>query len=189
MRRLAAGLAVLLLTACGVPQDDAPRAVQAPFGVPSATAAPDGVGPGRVALYFVRDGEVVLTTRPVRASTPTPDLLDLLFAGTSADERDAGLVSFIPANLTLEEFAVQGGTAVLTLGGPDEEVQRIPPLAYAQIVATLTPHRAQGVRFRLDDADLPVPRSDGSLTDAPLGREDYADLIAAPASAAPTPSA
>jgi hypothetical protein len=34
-----------------------------------------------------------------------------------------------------------------------------------------------------------VPREDGSLTDQPLSRRDYAGLVAAAATGAPTPSA
>lgn len=189
MRRAAAGLALLLLTACGVPQDDGPRALVARDPVPSTSPVADPAGEGRVGLYFVRNGQVVLATRPVRTSTPTPELVKILFAGTAPEERAAGLISVIPATLVVEDVEVSGGTAVVTLSGPDTEVQRTQALAYAQIVATLTPNRVSGVRFRLRDADLPVPRADGSLTDAPLDRDDYASLLAVPSTAGPTPSA
>ena len=79
--------------------------------------------------------------------------------------------------------------------GGDEEVRNLlvrgpgdGVLAYAQIVATLTPARASGVRFRLDDTALRVPREDGSLTEQPLARQDYAGLSGA-VPASPTPSA
>ncbi len=189
MRRCASVLALLLVTACGVPQDDAPRALRSNDAVPTASPVADPTGQGRVGLYFVRNGQVVLATRPVRSSTPTPELLALLLAGPAPEERAAGLISVIPATLEVADVDVQGGTAVITLSGPDTEVQRTQPLAYAQIVATLTPNRVSGVRFRLRDADLPVPRADGSLTDAPLDRDDYASLLPVPATAAPTPSA
>jgi len=41
------------------------------------------------------------------------------------------------------------------------------------------------VRFRLDGEDLPVPRGDTSLTEEPVDRSDYAELLALPS---PTPA-
>jgi hypothetical protein len=113
-----------------------------------------------------------------------------LFAGPSVEERATGLSSLLPSTVTVEDVQTVDGTAVVTLDGPDDsEVLRLQPLAYAQIVATLTPTRARGVRFRLDDTDLRVPREDGSLTSQPLSRRDYARLLGPSAAAAPTPSA
>jgi hypothetical protein len=184
--------AALLLCGCGVPQDDAPRALlpeEVPFASPSASPVGDPFGEGRVALYFVRDGAAVLSTRPVQETTSTAELLELLFAGPVPDEFDAGLLSFLPSTLTVDDLELSGSTAIITLGGPDSEVLRLQPLAYAQVVATLTPHRVDGVRFRLDGKDLRVPRADGSLTAEPVSREDYASLLAVPGTVPSTPSA
>ena len=194
MRAAAAGLvAVLVLTACGVPQDDEPRALQ-PREVPfaSATESPpaESVGDRQVTLGFVREESVVLSTRTVEDPRTTEEVLRLLFAGPSPDERASGLSSLLPSTVTVEDVEMVDGTAVVTLDGPDDsEVLRLAPLAYAQVVATLTPDRASGVRFRLDDTDLRVPREDGSLTNQPLSRRDYAGLLDASAAASPTPSA
>lgn len=188
----AAALVALLLTACGVPHDDAPRALkpgEVLYVSPRPSAVADPAGDGRVALYFVRGDDVVLATRRVERSTPTPELVELLLAGPTPQEREQGLISVIPSTVTVEDVSTVGSTAVVTLGGPDSEVLRLQPLAYAQIVATLTPHRASGVRFRLGDTDLRVPRGDGSLTDAPLSREDYEGLLAGPVAASPVPTA
>ena len=206
--RCAAAAVVLCLaaTACGVPQDDAPRALepgQVPVVSPRPSAVADDAGQGRVALYFVREGQVVPTVRRVERSASTEMLVELLFGGPVPEEGQAGLISVIPATLTVEQVRTSDGTAVITLAGPGAEVSRTPPLAFAQIVATLSPGRVRGVRFRLDGADLPVPRGDGSLTAAPLGRQDYASLLGpppvapavggreapSPPAAAPTPAA
>ena len=186
-------LAVLLLPACGVPQDDRPRALEpreVPFASPTESPPAESVGDRQVDLGFVRDEAVVLSTRTVEDPRTTEEVLELLFAGPSPDENASGLSSFLPSTVTVEEVEVADGTAVVTLDGPDDsEVLRLQPLAYAQIVATLTPGRATGVRFRLDGTDLRVPREDGSLTDQPLSRRDYASLLAPSAPVAPTPSA
>ncbi len=186
-------LAGLLLSGCGVPQDEQPRALEpqeVPFASSTESPVAEEVGDRRVALHFVRDGSVVLSSRTVQDRPTTEQVLELLFAGPSPDERDAGLLTFLPSTVTVQEVEITDGTAVVTLGGPDDsEVLRLQPLAYAQIVATLTPDRVSGVRFRLDDTDLRVPREDGSLTNEPLARRDYAGLLGPPATAAPTPSA
>ena len=186
-------LAVLLVAGCGVPQDDEPRALE-PQDVPFASAGPSAVddpeGTGRVGLYFVRDGQVVPTSRRVENAVTTPELVRLLFRGPASPEFDEGLGSVIPATLSVDDVVVQDGTAVVTLAGPRSEVRLMQPLAYAQIVATLTPQRVGGVRFRLDGRDLRVPRGDGSLTSVPLRRDDYAQLLVpSPAPAVPASSA
>lgn len=182
--------ALALLAACGIPQDDAPRALdpaKAPAGAQArATAVPEPAGDARVTLHFVRGGQVVPVSRPVSKPLAVEPLLDLLFAGPTAAEKAAGTSSLIPSSLTVLRVQQQGDIAVVTLAGTDEQV-RPEVLAYAQIVATLSPERAAGVRFRLGEADLPVPRADGSLTDAPVSRLDYNTLLAAEALPAASP--
>lgn len=188
-------LLALVGTSCGVPSDEAPRALtpdEVPFGIRNPSAAPDPAGDRRVELYFVRDGQVVPTLRRVEGPASLRQLVELLFAGTTEEEGETGLLSVIPSTLTVEDVRVQGRTALLTLDGPDSEVQRTQPLAYAQIVATLTPARVDGVRFRLDGRDLDVPQGKGLLSDGPVSREDYAELLAPPpepaAAVSPPPS-
>ena len=195
MRATSAGglVAVLLLAGCGVPQDDSPRALEpreVPFASPTTSRVAEVVGDREVDLGFVREEAVVLSSRTVEDPRTTEEVLELLFAGPSPDERAAGLSTLLPSTVTVEQVEVTDGTAVVTLDGPDDsEVLRLQPLAYAQVVATLTPGRVTGVRFRLDDTDLRVPREDGSLTNQPLSRRDYASLLSSSATAAPTPSA
>lgn len=189
VRRLAAVLLVALLAGCGVPQDDAPRALdprEAPFRV-FEDAAPPPEGDGRVALYFVRSDLVVLQTRAVERSTGIRELVDLLLEGPTPEQVAAGTRSALPTTFTVEDVVVEAGIAVVTLGGGSSQVGAS-PLGFAQVVATLTaPGRARGVRFRLEGEDLPVPRGDGSLTTEPLDRRDYAELLAPVASPAPSP--
>jgi len=191
--RAAGLLAVLLLAGCGVPEDEQPRALEAreaPFASPTRSPVPQSVGDRRVALGFVRDGAVVLSSRTVEDPPTTEQLLELLFAGPSQDEDADGLSTFLPSTVSVEDVEIDGGTAVVTLEGPDDsEVLRLQPLAWAQVVATLTPARVPGVRFRLDDADLQVPREDSVLTSLPLTRRDYAGLLAVQPTATATPSA
>jgi hypothetical protein len=182
----------LLLGGCGVPTDAAPRALdpaQAPAGaLPSPSPAPVAVGDERVVLHFVKDERLVPVERPVTSPTSTAGLLELLLAGPTEAEKNAGLTSLIPAALSVESVEQQGRVAVITLQGAPDQV-RPQAMAFAQIVATLTPDRATGVRFRMDGADLRVPRSDGSLSDAPVDRADYADLLLPRPASSPLPTA
>jgi hypothetical protein len=179
---LAGLLAALLLSGCGVPQDGEPRALapeEVPFASPTDSAPAEPAGDREVSLGFVRDESVVLSSRTVEDPRTPEEVLELLFAGPSPDEDAAGLSTFLPSTVTVEDVELVEDTAVVTLEGPDDsEVLRLPPLAYAQIVATLTPDRVSGVRFRLDGNDLRVPREDSSLTTLPLSRRDYAGLLA-----------
>jgi spore germination protein GerM len=193
--RLLAALAVTaLLTGCGVTVDEQPRALDpddAPFGV-ITTASPDEPdGEGRVALYFVRGDKVVLQTRPVEESVDVDELVDLLLDGPTPQQVAEGTRTELPATFAVEDVDVgSNGIAVVELADDSAPVTAS-PLAFAQVVATLTaPGRARAVRFRLDGEDLQVPRGDGSLTFEPLDRSDYADLLAlsGPPSPAPSPA-
>ena len=190
MRAATALLLALALTGCGVPTDEEPRALdaaEAPFQVFSSTAPPVPSGDGRVALYFVRDDRVVLQTRAVERSTDVDALIELLLEGPTPQQVEAGIRSALPTTFSVQDVEVgRNGVAVVTLGGESTQISTS-PLGFAQVVATLTaPGRARTVRFRLDGEDLPVPRGDTSLTEEPVGRSDYAELLAL-ATPAPTP--
>jgi hypothetical protein len=193
LRTAACATVLVAVTACGIPYDDEPRALEPrevplPTSLDSPVADPDG--DVTVGLYFVREGQVELVPRAVEGPVDTAELVELLVRGPAPEEKAAGLISVVPPALTVEDVTTAGSTAVLTLGGPDSEVQDIPPLAFAQIVATVTPRRAAGVRFRLRGRDLAVPQGDGSLTAAPVSRLDYRQLItAAPPSESPSAAA
>ena len=190
MRAATALLLALALAGCGVPTDEEPRALdaaEAPFQVFSSTAPPVPSGDGRVALYFVRDDRVVLQTRAVERSTDVDALIELLLEGPTPQQVEAGIRSALPTTFSVQDVEVgRNGVAVVTLGGESTQISTS-PLGFAQVVATLTaPGRARTVRFRLDGEDLPVPRGDTSLTEEPVGRSDYAELLAL-ATPAPTP--
>lgn len=193
MRLLAAALAaVAVLTGCGVPNDAEPRALDAstaPFRFyeePEAAAQ----GPGQVALYFVRGDRVVLQRRPVEESTSIDEALALLLAGPTPQEVEEGTRTALPPGLAVEQLSVgRNGVAVVSLDGTTQIGTS--PLAFAQIVATLTaPGRACTVRFRVDGEDVPALRGDGTPTTAPVARDDYQDLLMlqdGSPSAAPSP--
>lgn len=178
-RLLLALLAALgLVTGCGVPVDESPTALDrgsAPFRVFDRDVAPPPQGDLAVELWFVRGDRLVPVARAVELPGSPQQVLGTLFDGVTETERGAGLSSAIPSAVSLEGFEVEDGIAVVTLEGLTEQVQ---VQAFAQVVATLTGRpEIDGVRFRADGRDIQVPRGDSSLTEAPVDRDDYAELL------------
>lgn len=189
----AIGLVVLvvLVAGCGVPQDAAPRALDAsaaPFRVFEPEPAPEPEGEVEAELWLVRTDRLV----PVQRRLPLPgsprQVLEQLFDGPTEAERAAGLSSALPSALELEGIEVRDRLAVVTLEGLGDQVRTDANVAFGQIVATLDARpEIDGVRFRTPDGDVQVPRGDGSLTDAPVNRASYAELIGEPATVSVVP--
>ncbi|MEH1101558.1 GerMN domain-containing protein [Micromonospora sp. CPCC 205561] len=175
-----------LLAGCGVPTEGAPRAVAPPpgpfptSGTVAATQTPT-LNPGRATqvLCFVRDDRLVRVERRVDG-TPTVDAqLQHLLAGPTAGERDAGITTALPGAVEVAVARPRGTEVDVDLGGAGDETGRSDEvLAFGQIVCTLTARSdVDTVAFLRGGARLGVPRADGSLTQAPLAADDYANLI------------
>lgn len=188
MRRLVLVLLALALVACGVPQDDAPRTLDratAPFRFFEGDVAPPAQGALEVELWFLRGDQPVPSTRPLELPGSPGQVLEALLAGPTQRELSDGLASAVPQSLEVVDLSVADGVAVVTLdlAGVNEQVQ-VP--AYAQMVATLDGRPGiEGVRFRTRDADVQVPRGDGTLASGAVTRDDYAVLLGLRPSPAP----
>ena len=198
MKRLIALLtATLALSACGPEKSGALG--QAPVGAPPSPAIstpareapespppPTTAGPDRTAgatpaaskartvsvqLWFTRDGTVVPTrrTRPYTVATSKLALTELV-AGPSRAEVAAGMANALPAGTAFTVVGVSGGVATVSFppafyaGG-----RTVARLRQAQVVYTLTQFPTV-TRVALQSAGQPVA--------APVGRPDYADLLA-----------
>lgn len=185
MRRLAALLALPVLVGCGIPQDEQPRALDpaaAPFRVFASQAAPTPEGELAAELWLVRGDRPEPVVRAVPRPGSPEQVLEQLLAGPTETESEAGLSTAIPTAFELDDVQVEDGIAVVSLEGLGDQVRNDNNVAFAQIVATLDARPdIEGVRFRTGDTDLQVPRGDGSLTDAPVNRESYAELLGRPA--------
>ncbi|MCF0091363.1 GerMN domain-containing protein [Micromonospora sp. MH99] len=183
MRRrhlLAVGL-VALLAGCGIPTDEAPRAVPPPRG-PFPTSAPAEtapVGPATETLCLVRDNRIVPVLRRVERSRGIEDQLRHLLSGPTGAERDADLTSALPGAVNAAGVTVTGTQARVAVDEPADDAGRSDEvLAFGQIVCTLTSRDdVTSVTFLRDGRPLGVPRADGSLSEQPLTRTDYAPLI------------
>ncbi|MER7456814.1 GerMN domain-containing protein [Micromonospora sp. NPDC126480] len=179
-RAAVAALLAVLLAGCGVPTDDAPRAVEVPpgpFPTPgTATSAPSGRFDE--VLCFVRNDRLVPVVRRLDTSPPVDEHLEHLLAGPSQSERDDGLTSALPGAVTVAGVRLAGTRAEVDVPEAREETGRSDEvLAFGQIVCTLTARaEVDSVSFLRDGQPLEVPRADGSLSQAPLTAADYDEL-------------
>ena len=106
-------------------------------------------------------------------------MLESLFAGPNADERDAQLDTAIPADVELLDARPVG--QVLTVDVNDVFDDLTPDglrLAVAQIVSTATDiDGVQSVQLRIDGEPRVWPLGNGELTDRPLTQYDYPGLV------------
>ncbi|MFI7575328.1 GerMN domain-containing protein [Micromonospora sp. NPDC049497] len=181
--RLVALALAALLAGCGIPTEDTARRVQPPRGpfqssAPADTAEP--AGPAVETLCLVRDNRIIPVVRRVDRPPTADDHLKDLLAGPTEAERDTGLTSALAGAVNAAGTTVTGMQAQVAVEAPDEAAGRSDEvLAFGQIVCTLTSRDdVTTVAFLRDGRPLGVPRADGSLSEQPLVRADYAPLIA-----------
>lgn len=178
--RLSVTMLLVLLAGCGVPTDDQPRAVVAPYGpfpTPS-TAVSDPAGRFTEALYFVRDDRLVLVSRRLDVRPTINQHLEHLLAGPNEAERAEGLATALFGAVTVAGIRLTGTRAEVDVPSVAEGAGRSDEVfAFGQIVCTLTARpEVDSVSFLRDGAPLGVPRADGSLSPGPLTAADYVEL-------------
>jgi spore germination protein GerM len=184
VRALPAGLALVVLacSACGVGVDRHARPLDpdaAPYRIVTQDRSAPPTGAHRIVLYFVRDGALVPVARRI-SQRPTPAaVLKALSAGPSTSDQESGLTSGLPLGVDAKVDKSSGSIVTVSLPAPaDSSTRTDSVLAFGQLVLTLTALPAvTGVLFSQDGKPLQVPRSDGSLSDTPLTRLDYRDLV------------
>jgi germination protein M len=138
MRSAAASALVLALLAvgCGGAEDEGggspPPPPSTTTDTATETATTPKVGATEVGVYFVRDGKLGFAERSV-GITPliATAALEELLAGPTAEEREAGLVSDIPANTKLVSLEISNDQAFVELSNSLDAV------GTAQVVHTL----------------------------------------------------
>ncbi len=180
MRRRAAGLVgVLLLSACGVQADSAPRDVPEDNRVRLSGVSLGGDASGAERIYLIGPGDDRLL-RSVRRNPTTPEnLIEILLLGPNADERDAQFSTAIPTGLRVERIESQGSRLVIdvseeltTLSGP-ALVQAI-----AQIVYTASEiENVLSVQITFEGQPVSWPTADLDVTDQPLRVYDYPGMV------------
>jgi hypothetical protein len=177
---------VLLVAACGLPKDGAPREIAAdkvPFNLlgPSTTTPGSSVPGGfNVHLFFLDGTQLRAVTRSLPANDPQTVLNELAKGVTDTDP--AGITTAIPKDTQIVHVAMDGDTLVVTLSNAIFSVTGAEQKnAFAQLVYTATDLKISSVRFRVADAsggneqDVPTPTDVGSK-DGAVTRSDFLSL-------------
>ncbi len=180
-------LAVIVVGACGVPEDDAPQELTAdevPFGLlttpESTTTTPEDLPPSREAdLWFVNTDEAV---EPVPREVPdrSAERVVRTLVETTSEEYPPGFNSAIPPGTLLLDTALDDGVLTVDLSEEFNTVEGGRSIAaVAQIVYTATEvSGVDAVRFRVDGEDVSVNDQNGAQQNDPVTRTDYAGLNA-----------
>lgn len=185
MRRVLALLfgPVLVVSGCSIQPDASPNDLPADRAEVFGDVATGDVAAGTNRIYLLAptDPEVPQRLRPAQRDVPTApkSVLDTLFAGPNAAERDAQLDTAIPADARV--LAARPVGQLLTVDLTDVFDELTPDglrLAVAQIVSTATDiEGVQSVQLRIDGEPRVWPLGNGELTDRPLTKFDYPGLV------------
>ena len=180
--RIVAGLMTvamaMVIAACGIPQDETPRALGPVLATPTPEATPERECVQSFTIFLLDSDKRLV---PVRRDVPTdlriPDLIAALVADVPEAERAQGLATSVPALTTLNPNPeVDRDTEIATIdiaGGSLEITGGQLTEALAQLVYTLTESGSiSAVRILVDGAQVPWP-IDGGESDQPLSPEDY----------------
>lgn len=170
---------------CGVPTD---RGVEHadPESVPFGLLEPDREetavlpqGGSAIDVFFFHAGEqrLIPVTRRVDAGDTTTVIRELE-AGPSAAESSLGLQSSLIDVEVVDGVSVEGGIATVDLLAAFTDLSGAEQLtAVAQLVFSLTDRPGVGrVAFTLDGETVAVRRADGTSTNEPLDRDDFASM-------------
>jgi len=126
VRRFAALVTLLAVTACGVQPTDVINAGDAPV-LPD-----DRNNTGYVVLYFVVDGRLTALPRQTPSSTSISTALDLLLKGPTSAERANGAATLLPTTSAKASVSL-GDIPIVKVTFP---VLDLPQLAVSQLACT-----------------------------------------------------
>jgi spore germination protein GerM len=186
VRRALAVLALVALVGCGVPDDDAPRAVSAEeipealvAGATTTTMVAVGV---QGDLYFLetQDDQNVLRLEQVTVDNNEPQAALEALVATVPEELPEGVLTLIPPGTSVLSTELDDGVLTIDLSADFESVSGEPRIqAVAQLVFTAIrmPGPVDGVLFTVEGEQTTVPDADGADIDGPAVRDDYSDLV------------
>lgn len=188
IRRRLVSLAVAGLVAatgivgCGVGAESTPREIDrrdVPFGLAERADAPTTThdrDPYSFTIYLVTGDRLRAVARGSHTDpTPAAKLRELLEGPTPA-EADGGLRTLLTPDVAIETVRLADGVATIALSDASaaQPSGNERALAVAQLVYTATAiPGVDRVRFVVDGTQAEIPRGDGTLTDRPVGRDDY----------------
>ena len=177
-RALLAGVALLLVAACGASAPSRPSPTPSPAAIP-------------ITAFFLKDGMVA----PVRRQAALPGArlstaLEALLTGPSLAEQQAGYSSSVPSGTVLRGVYASPGAVQVDLssrfaagGGSVSVASRLAQLVYT--ATQLDP--AAEVTFALEGVTPAVFTGEGLVIDHPVTRESYESLTPAVLFLSPLP--
>ena len=193
MRWILALSLLLATTACGLPDEERSRAVDAD-AVPYTLLTPaeeqpedSDAGPAHPRgepVVFWLGGDDRLTTAPVGASCDDPvaqvveDVLTALSASPTSEDGAAGLTSAVPPSARLELVALEDGVAVVELDPMAlGDAERLPLVVGQLVLSVSSAPGVDGLRLVTSGEEVDVPLPDGALADRPVTADDYVELL------------
>lgn len=183
MRRAAPVFLVLTaVLACGRtpgPVEIPPQ--ELPFSVSRAPSPVETSGPTRAfTVYFTRDDRLIRAEREIKSDVPSAEAaLRALLQGPTPQERKQRIATQLPAAVRLLDLRVDPGTTHVDLSAEFQEPapSELIALRVAQVVWTLTEFpEVRAIRFSIDGEEVAVTTGDGTATERPVTRADYAAL-------------
>ena len=173
----------LLLGACGIAADPSAHLINkkdVPYGLlsRSPTTTPVSVPSEYVTIYLGGPKRLAAVTRAVPAPASVASALQALGQGPTTAEAAQGLLSPIStaAPLVLSRLGAASVTVSLSPSFTSLEGQE-QIVAVAQLVYTVTSFPGiDDVAVRIGGRAATVPSGNGTLTEAPVSRGDYASL-------------
>jgi hypothetical protein len=191
-------LVAMLAVSCGLPTDDEPDTLAIPDELASgatttssATTLPPEVATDTHTIFFVKGDRLESVSRALPSGDSDPlDVMELLVAGPTEEEQEAGLSTAIPVGTEVMR-APQSGRGVMTLDMNEaflagvEGQQRILATAQLLFTATALPESPLSVRFQENTEWKPLADQDGVLqpldpetgVPEPFTRADFSSLI------------
>ena len=184
---LLAATALVVASACSVPEDGRPRAVDysrlpAELAAPTASPEPTPLITQEVLIYLIDENNLLSAVarnvaRPARAIA----VLEALFSAPNEAESDQALSTALPADVEVVSVDVDPSNDLVIVALESEVFEeRLEgenrQLAVAQLVFTATENTGS-TRFSLLLNDNPVPLpTDNGESDVPVTREDFYSL-------------
>lgn len=181
-------VALVVLAACGVPEDGQPRAI--PGSVPfqlldptlesTTTTTPQGNTTTRVTIYLTdAQGRLVDTRREVTAPATVEKVIEALLGGPMEDEADDLSTQITQGTQLLGVEGPVDGLVTIDLSRQLLDITGRPQiLALAQVVYTVTNLQpVDRVLFEFEGQRTEVPNVNGELTPSPVGRLSYRGLL------------
>ena len=186
-RAIAAMVLVVTLAGCGIGTQAEPTKADRSLVPPElledrgSSAPPTTLVTAAATVYLVHSDRLVGTQRELPAPVSATARLTALTRGPEPVEAAAGLGTALPGRDILGNVREGGGAVLVELTASLADLgatQRL--LCVAQIVLTAVgDDPAAQVSFTFEGEALAVPLPDGTLTQSPVDRTTYDELIAA----------